>query len=66
LNSINYQILGSLGGQVGHSPDFHPDGPGSTPARGNQQKKKKKRIEKIKNHLKNDLRSQGALKNIFF
>jgi len=29
----------SQGGQVGYSLDFHPGGPGSTPARGNQQKK---------------------------
>jgi len=31
----------SQGGQVGYSLDIHPGGPGSTPTRGNQQKKKK-------------------------
>jgi len=35
-------VLGSQGGQVGYSPDFHPDGPGSTLARGNQRIKKSK------------------------
>jgi len=30
----------SQGGQVGYSPDFHPGGPGLTPAQGNQQKKR--------------------------
>jgi len=57
---------GSQGGQVGYTPDFHPGGPGSTPARGNQQKKKNKRG--LKNHLvclKNDLMLQGVLKNVF-
>jgi len=54
---------GSLGGQVGYSPDFHPGCPGSTPARGDQQKKM------IKKHLvclKNDFMLQGVLKKYFF
>jgi len=34
---------GSQGGQVGYSPDFHPGSLGLTPARGNQQTKKKEK-----------------------
>jgi len=33
---ISFQ-MGSQGGQVGYSPDFHPGSLGSTPARDNQQ-----------------------------
>jgi len=35
--------VGSHGGQVVYSPDFHPGSPGSTSARGNQRKKSKPR-----------------------
>jgi len=58
----HFSSIGSQGGQVGYSPDFHPGGPGSTPAWSNQQKKKK-------NHLVcliNDLMLQKILTKYFF
>jgi len=39
-------FIKSQGGQVGYSPDFHPDGLGLIPARGNQEKRNIKKINK--------------------
>jgi len=55
----------SQGGQVGYSPDFHLDGPDRPPPEVTN--KRKRRLKKEKTHLvclKNDLMSQGVLKNI--